>query len=268
MESLAEIVAALDSFFDVPGSDADPAFSRFLPTVYDGAARSWRSWIEPAFATRFNGLMLRGGPTVRTAFLAAFPSKTVLRTFLERAESGDLLFVHHPIDLESGDPRGAWGNFFQPIADETIEALRRRRLSIYSCHAPLDYHATLSTSGSIAAALGGTPVERFFPYGRGHAGIVAAIPTISFDALEERLQRTFGVPYLDWAGARPAAIERVAIVAGAGDRVEQMSHAEGLGADAYVTGEIHSRIDTDYGHTKFAEVEQFVAGFLHVNAIL
>ena len=259
MESLAEITAAVDEFFDVPGSGADPAFSRFLPAAYDAAPRSWQSWVEPPFATHFNGLMLRGGATVSTVFLAAFPSDGVLQAFLDRAEPGDLLFVHHPIDLESGDPRGGWGKFFQPIADGTIEALRARQLSIYSCHAPLDYHPTLSTSGSIAAALGSTVTGQFFPYGRGHAGVIASVPSISLGDLEERLQYIFNVPYLDFAGARPAAIERVAIVAGAGDRVEQMRHAEVVGADAYITGEIHSRIDTDYGRQKFDDVEQFAA---------
>ncbi len=120
--------------------------------------------------------MLRGAPTVRTVYLAAFPSAEVLRAFIDRAEPGDLLFVHHPIDLESGDPKGEWGRFFQPIADKTIDALRLRQLSIYSCHAPLDYHPTFSTSGSIAAALGGTVIGEFFPYGRGHAGIIASLP--------------------------------------------------------------------------------------------
>ncbi|MEJ7758574.1 MAG: hypothetical protein WKF55_03155 [Gemmatimonadaceae bacterium] len=51
----------------------------------------------------------------------------------------------------------------------------------------------------------------------------------------------------------------VAIVAGAGDRVEQMQHAEASGAAAYITGEINSRIDTEYGHRKFADVERFAA---------
>ncbi len=130
MNSLNEIIAALDEFFDVPGSGADPAFSRFLPAAYDGAPCSWRSWVDPRFAIHFNGLMLRGRATVRTVFLAVFPSDKVLQRFLDRAERGDLLFVHHPLDLESGDPRGAWGRFVRPIASETIEALRARQLSI------------------------------------------------------------------------------------------------------------------------------------------
>jgi putative NIF3 family GTP cyclohydrolase 1 type 2 len=259
VESLAGIAAELDEFFGVADSGADPAFSRFLPAVYEAAPRPWQSWVEPQFATHFNGLMLRGGATVHTVFLAAFPSDGVLQALLARAEPGDLLFVHHPIDLESGDQRGAWGRFFLPIAEETITTLQVRELSIYSCHAPLDYHPTLSTSRSIATALGGSVTSQFFPYGRGYAGVIATVPTISSEGLEERLRRVFDVPYLDTAGATPRTIETIAIVAGAGDRVDQMRQAEAAGADAYITGEIHSRIDTEYGHTKFAEVERFAA---------
>jgi hypothetical protein len=38
-----------------------------------------------------------------------------------------------------------------------------------------------------------------------------------------------------------------------------MAIAEAAGAEAYITGEIHSRIDTEYGRSKFAEVERFAA---------
>lgn len=257
MQDVSEIAAALDEFFDVPNSGADPAFSRFLPTAYANAPRAWQLWVEPAFATHFNGLMLRGNARVNTVFLSAFPSVEVLDAFLERAEPGDLLFVHHAIDLRSGDPRGSWGNFFQPIDDATIAALQAKQLSIYSCHAPLDYHPTLNTSGSIATALGGTITGEFFPYGKGHAGVIASVAPKSIAELEQQLTYTFDVPYLDCAGARPSIIERVAIVAGAGDRVEQMQIAEDMGAHAYITGEIHSRFDSDYGRQRFAEIERF-----------
>lgn len=259
MESLSSIVSALDDFFALAESDPDPAFSRFLPEAYEGTLQAWQTWAEPTFARRFNGLMLRGGANVSTVFLAAFPSVIVLEQFLTRAEAGDLLFLHHPIDLESGDPKGAWGNFFRPIPQTTIEALRSKQLSIYSCHAPLDYHTSLSTSRSIASALSGAVTDQFFPYGRGYAGVIATIPTTSFEDLEACLRQVFDVGYLDTAGAKPTTISTVAIVAGAGDRVEQMQHAEAAGAEAYITGEIHSRIDTEYGHRKFADVERFAA---------
>lgn len=260
MSTLSAITSALDEFFAIAGSGADPAFSRFLPTAYEEEAREWREWVEPAFETHFNGLMLRGGDAVTRVFLAAFPSNVVLQQFLDRASPGDLLFVHHPLDLddlESGDPQGSWGRLFRPITESSLTAPQRQRLSIYSCHAPLDYHESISTSQSIAAALGGTITGRFFPYGAGQAGVIARIPPIAIADLEDSLRRVFDVPYLDTAGARPDGIEVVAIVAGAGDRVDQMAGAEAAGAQAYIRGEIHSRIDTEYGHMKFAAVEHF-----------
>ena len=38
-----------------------------------------------------------------------------------------------------------------------------------------------------------------------------------------------------------------------------MEHAEAAGAAAYITGEIHSRIESEYGRRKFADVERFAA---------
>lgn len=259
MEALNIINARLDTFFGINNSGADPAFARFLPAAYDSEAQPWREWAEPTFAIHFNGLMIRGGETVNSVFLAAFPSDAVLRHFLAGAVPGDLLFVHHPIDLESGDPRGSWGRFFRPIPADLVRELQRKHLSIYSCHAPLDYHPSLSTSRSIAAALDGTICGEFFPYGPGYAGVLAEIAPIATAELESALLRLFALPYLDTAGACPQAIRTVAIVAGAGDRVEQMAIAEAAGAQAYLTGEIHSRIDTDYGQAKFTEVERFAA---------
>lgn len=196
---------------------------------------------------------MRGDATVGTIFLSTFPSDEVLTHFLAQAALGDLLFLHHPINMESGDPRGAWGRFFQPIPLHLRDALQRQRLSVYSCHAPLDYHPTLSTSRAIATALGGDVRAELFPYGPGYAGVLVEIAPVSTTALEAVLRRSFGVPYLDVAGASPSEIRLVAIVAGAGDRVDQMRDVEARGAHAYVSSEIHSRIDSDVGRARFAD---------------
>jgi putative NIF3 family GTP cyclohydrolase 1 type 2 len=51
-------------------------------------------------------------------------------------------------------------------------------------------------------------------------------------------------------------ITRLAVVGGIGD---QMDAAERLGAHAYLTGELHVRIEGDHGRRKFAEVRRFAA---------
>lgn len=44
---------------------------------------------------------------------------------------------------------------------------------------------------------------------------------------------------------------------GIGDHVDQMLAAEQRGAHAYLTGELHVRIEGDYGRRKFADVQRF-----------
>lgn len=109
----------------------------------------------------------------------------------------------------------------------------------------------------MAAALSARVTDVFFPYGAGHAGVIAEIAPTSVAALTAALLAVFDIPYLDIAGADPGMVRRVALVAGAGDRVAEMRNAEALGVQAYITGEIHSRIATDHGRAKFAEVEDF-----------
>jgi putative NIF3 family GTP cyclohydrolase 1 type 2 len=51
----------------------------------------------------------------------------------------------------------------------------------------------------------------------------------------------------------------VAVIAGVGDHVDEMAKAEALGAQAYITGELHVRIEGEYGRAKFADVRSFAA---------
>lgn len=49
---LPGIVAWLDAFFAIDEFEQDPAFSRYLPIVYDAIGFDWRSYFLPAFASR------------------------------------------------------------------------------------------------------------------------------------------------------------------------------------------------------------------------
>jgi len=258
---LDAIVAALDLFFDLEGLDKDPGFSQFIPDTYNAIGYDWRENFEPTFVERFNGLMLRGDAEVSQVFMAAFPSEEVLQEFLHRASPGDLFFTHHPIDMRCGDPQGesaptAW----VPIKPETLKAFSQRKLSFYAVHAPLDYHPRLSTSNSIARALDVTIDASFGRYGNGDVGLIGCISPQSHDALVERLKGIFKVPYLDLEGPKHAKIERVAVIAGCGDVVELMQFAQAQGVQAYISGEIHCHINTEYGQMRFQQMMDYVKG--------
>ena len=257
--SLDELVGGMDSFFSVRDLAKDPSFGHVLPRTYEAAGVDWRTLFEPDFATRFNGLMVRGAPGVSAIFCAAFPSEDVLTDFCRQGREGDLLFLHHPLDMLCGDPRGEWGRGFVPIHAGLLDAVKGRGLSLYVCHAPLDTHPRISTSRAMADALGGSVAATFFPYGLGDAGLVCDVAPLGTKALVERARDIFEVPYADVAGATHASLARLAVVGGCGDDFEAIERAASLGARAYVTGEFRARVDTEFGRKRFAEMEAYAA---------
>lgn len=259
MERLDALAARLDALFGPDVLAADPAFSRFVPLVYDAAGFDWRRRFEPGFVRRFNGLVLRGAPEVGAVHCAAFPSTDVLDAFLAAANPGDLLLCHHPIDLRSGDPRGEPGAGFVPIAAATIQALAERDLSFYACHAPMDTtRGEVGTVLAMADALGATPVADFFPYGNGFAGAVCTAAARSTDGWAELAREVFRIPYVDRAGPSRAAVDRIALVPGGGNSVGAFREAEQLGAQVYITGEIRSYNGGEYGAMNRAEVAEYL----------
>ncbi|XXM72485.1 Nif3-like dinuclear metal center hexameric protein [Lysinibacillus sphaericus] len=256
MEKLSHIVRQLDETFKIKNFGKDPAFSRYIPQVYEGKV-DWRKKFEPEFNEFFNGLMIKGSPEVKNIYLAVFPTIDVLERFIEKGESGDLLFMHHPLLMECGDPNGKWGRGFVPIGETLLDQIRSKGLSVYTCHIPMDYHETLGTSQAMAEALNVDITERFIHEEKhGYIGIIGDVHTIHSEELSEKLQRIFDIPYVDFEGQKKV-INKVAVVAGCGDKTHWMQLAEEKGADAYISGEIHCHIDNNYGRRRFAEVIEY-----------
>lgn len=249
------MVSEMDSLWDVPGAGPDPAMSRNLPRVYEDAGVDWRAIVEPRFAELFNGLMFRGAGDVGRVSGACFPSAEVLDRWLATVRAGDLLVTHHPIDLRNGSPDEIWAEGFVPISTAHLTAIRVSQVSLYAVHAPMDTSQVVGTTASIVEALDGTVEERIWPYGTGYAGVICRITPASTDQLAARLAGIFRVERLEIEGAWRERIERVAVVAGVGDDPDAMHDAEMRGADAWITGELHVRIEGERGRRKYAEVK-------------
>jgi putative NIF3 family GTP cyclohydrolase 1 type 2 len=258
--ALDALVAELDALWDVAQAGPDPSMSRNLPRVYEEARVDWRALVEPQFAVLFNGLMFRGAAEVGRVSGACFPSAEVLDQWLPAARPGDLLITHHPIDLRNGTPDEVWAEGFVPISGGRLAAIRARRVSMYAVHAPMDTCAQVGTTAAIVEALGGRVEDRIWPYGNGYAGVICRVASASTDALAGRLQQIFGVGRLEIEGARRDRIERIAVVAGVGDDAVAMRDAEARGAQAWVTGELHVRIEGDRGRRKYAQVKALNTG--------
>jgi putative NIF3 family GTP cyclohydrolase 1 type 2 len=257
MVHLKKIDKAIDELFRFREIGIDPAFSRFIPMVYDPITYNWRQEFEPEFTELFNGLMIRGDEEVGRVFLAVFPTDEVLTRFISEGSPGDLLFMHHPLVMECGDPRGVWGQGFLPINPDFISQLKEKRLSVFTLHVPLDYSRTISTSDAIAEAFGATVIGEFFKEEKGACGVICEIQTTTTEQLINKCKDIFHIPYTDVEGPTHTNITRIAIAAGCGDKVHVMQEAERLGAQAYLTGEVHCHIDNEYGKRKFEEMKEY-----------
>ncbi|KKR92050.1 MAG: hypothetical protein UU42_C0005G0013 [Candidatus Woesebacteria bacterium GW2011_GWA1_41_13b] len=254
---LTEVVDALDNFFKIHELPKDPAMSRFVPMVYKKSTIPWTKIFETSFLKRFNGLMVKGFDNVRTVFTASFPHDEILEKFISQSNEGDLLFLHHPISLECGNPKGKLGAGFLPINAKLLQAIQKKKLSIYSCHAPLDYNKNISTNRAIVEALQATVESEFLPYGNGYAGLVAQIQAISTEDLIAKLKQIFQIPYVDFAGKFFKKITKVGIVAGGGDEIEYSQTCRKRGAQAYITGEIFSHYDSDWGKQNTTRLQEY-----------
>jgi len=255
--NIFDISKSLDLYFEVRKLNTDPSMSKFLPNVYSDYLPRIESLFEQEFQKRFNGLMICGNPTVHTIFTAAFPHDEILSQFIEQSQDGDLLFIHHPIRLECGDPQGSLGRGFLPINPIYLKKILKKKLSIYSLHAPLDYHPAISTNRAIAHALSAEVVSEFLPYGNGNAGLIVAVSKISINRLIDKLKTIFSIPYVDFAGSKVNNITTIGIVAGGGDDIEYFKQCADRGCQAYLSGEITSRQQSNWAKANMIKVSQY-----------
>jgi putative NIF3 family GTP cyclohydrolase 1 type 2 len=259
MLKLVHIVSELNRAFEIEEFGKDPGFSRFLPVAYEETGFDWKSTFEKGFTELFNGLMIKGAPEVSKVFLAVFPTDEVLKHFIENSTEGDLLFMHHPLLMECGDPIGDWGRGFVPIKLEYLQRVLEKKLSVYTVHEPMDFHLELGTSVAIQQALGAKKIDGFLPeYKEIDLVYICEIEETSTEELVSKLEKLFEIPYVDFEGKKHHHISKIAIVAGCGDKVDWMREAEKRGAQAYITGEIHCHIDNDYGKKKFQQMMDYV----------
>jgi putative NIF3 family GTP cyclohydrolase 1 type 2 len=246
----ADLAVHLDSFFHVDrfASDDFEAIVEFCQE----AGIPIGDYATPAFLHRFNGLMLNNAEEVRRVFTLVFPSDDVLAE-VERRAAGEpaLIFTHHPMDFETS------GRGLVPVGEEWLRRLRDAGVSLYSAHAPLDCHETVSTSRALARALGVPAESTFAGYFGGHAGVYGRIEPTTFEKFCERVRRACGVDRLE-AKAHADRVERVAVVAGGAAYPPLMQEALDAGCDTYLTGDFRVRHGGPWAEEHRPQFDAFV----------
>ena len=229
----------------------------WVPKANARADYDYQKIFESAFCDKFNGLMLKTGSIVKHVFCSAFATPDVVTSILDSGKSDSLLFLHHPLDME------VCGAGFLPIPKSVIGELQKKRISIYSCHAPLDCHDEIGTNTAIVQALGAAVEKSYIEYGLGYAGRIGTIKRAKTDSLLKKIRDIFRVTRLEVGGGHAAEVERVAIVAGGGDEPEYLKQAYESSCDMYLTGEWYPRYkpDDEEGKERVARITEEISEF-------
>ena len=247
----ADLVSRLDSFFRL---DAYPPedFAEIV-SLSEEAGVPLEDYATLEFMRRHNGLMLDNCDIIEAVYTLVFPSEEVLRDAERRAAGRPaLIFTHHPMDFETS------GRGLIPVAEQCLENLREARISLYSAHAPLDCHESISTSRALARACGVPAETPFAGYMGGQAGVIGQIEATDFDRFLGQVRAGCEVERLDTKRHSDAA-QRVAVVAGGAAFPPLMQEALDAGCDTYLTGDYRVRHGGPWAEEHRPQFDAFLA---------
>jgi len=237
---LREIVADLDSRFQVDRFEPDMPFSQLVPEAYQGTGVALEEYLEPDFLKTFHGLMVRGGQAMNKVFSMVFLSDEMLQKVASQNVKDCLLFSHHPLMMETSS-RG-----FLPLSESWFPFLRENRVSIYVLHTPLDVHSEISTTRALCRDIGVDVKGSWCPDPEGSTGLWGAVPKpASMSSFLEKVRRSTEVSELQFIENR-SEVMTVAVRPG-GVNAEEILEAQSLGCDTLVTGVYNNLVQNDIG---------------------
>jgi len=245
-----DLAARLDDFFRLDAYPPDD-FAE-IEDFSREAGISIERYATPEFIRRHNGLMLHNADEVERVYTLVFPADEVLAEVERRATGApSLIFTHHPMDFETS------GRGFVPVDEAAFQRLQDAGISLYSAHAPLDCHDTISTSRSRARAAGVRVDDVCAGYHGGHAGVIGTLEETPLDEFAVRLQQRLEVDRIDLQWHTPT-VKRVAVVAGGAAFPPMMQEAIDRGCDTYLTGDFRVRSGGPWAEERRPAFDAFV----------
>lgn len=191
-------------------------------------------FITPEFRTEYMGLVLDNTEIIKKVYTVTFPDKALLKKIFDRNESDILLFSHHAMGYENlldGFP-------FYDIPVEYLKELKKRRISFYMLHSPLDQYGKFSTSVSLVRALGLEIIEPFCQYDKNtKVGVICKSPLEQIREIQKLMEKTVGHKCRLYAyGADTLKDSLVAVAAGGGSYPFAATEVAERGINCYITG--------------------------------
>ncbi|PIO06173.1 Nif3-like dinuclear metal center hexameric protein [Candidatus Micrarchaeota archaeon CG08_land_8_20_14_0_20_59_11] len=176
-----------------------------------------------------NGVQFKGSADVSTV---SFAVDACLDAF-EKAK-GELLIVHHGLFWKKSMPIK-----IDAMWKKRFDTLKRKRLSLYAAHLPLDAHPRLGNNAEMARRLGVKNLRLFAAYGGIKCGLAGELPVaLPLRVLAKRVEKAVGGKARVFAFGK-ARVRRVGLVTGGGG----FGVLDAKCGDVLVTGE--------FGHSKY-----------------
>jgi len=205
---------------------------RLFQCTDDWSEIAVNEFITPQFSERYMGLVTDNTDVVNYVYSAVFPSEIVIDKIIADNRCEALLFVHHPMRWDITQVPA-----FIDIPVDTLKELRRRKISIYNLHVPLDANGTYGTTYNLAKALGVNITDEFCEYGGVNVGIIGDIGCCTTAELKHRFEKAVGheVSLYPYGGAA-IAVSKVALVAGGGNDAAIYPLLRERGINTFITG--------------------------------
>ena len=232
-----KLYQTLEEDFILPGLTDD--WAGYMQEVED--------FLSDNFKQRSMGLVCDNTKKIERVYTAVFPTREVMQFVLDKEVRDALLFVHHPSiwDITKAP------KVIQQMPRDLLKQFRKKRISIYNLHVPLDNFGKYSTSKTLADALGIEVEKPFAEYFGALAGVVGKTDCKTAEELKSRLKKSVGhevklYPY----GARRIRNQRIAIAVGGGNSVDFLKEVTQNKVNTFITGisvlNEHSKPAHDY----------------------
>ena len=190
-------------------------------------------FINPDFKERYIGVMLDNSDEINKVYTSTFPDIIVLDEILGRKETDILLFSHHAMCY---DPT-LEGLPFYNIPLKYLKELKKRRISFYVMHIPLDKNGIYSTSMNLAKALQLQTESEFCEYLGCKVGVICRTDFTKVTDFALHVKKVVGHDIkVRQYGVKMIEKQRIAIAAGGGCFDFIARELSELGVNTYLTG--------------------------------
>ena len=192
----------------------------------------FNEYITQNFKDRFMGLVTDNADVVNYVYTAVFPSARVIEKIIADDQRNALLFVHHPMTWDVTKDK-----VFTDIPKVYLAELKKRKISIYNLHIPLDANGTYGTTYNLAKAVGIEMTEEFCEFGGVKVGIIGKTACRTVHELQKQFETAVGHEVkLYQYGSEEIKGGIAGMVAGGGNAASEYRYLHGKGINVYLTG--------------------------------